>query len=39
MIRSIRLEKVFRNTGIVIQDIAKELNAKAQGVDQLLRSI
>ena len=31
MIRSIRLEKVFRNTGIVIQDIAKELNAKLRG--------
>jgi len=31
MIRSIRLEKAFRNTGIVIKDIAEELNAKLRG--------
>ena len=31
MIRSLRLEKAFRNTGIVIKDIAKELNAKLRG--------
>lgn len=31
MIRSIRLEKAFRNTGIAIKDVAKELNAKLRG--------